>query len=103
MTIITLTYLGVGATFTETLLGDLPRGAHIITKTTCELLRIQYRDFVEIKERNKDVISELQMNTKIKNGFEPTISKSSPSMPTQARRTSTPDCPNPAEPIVEVY
>ncbi|KAI5710722.1 hypothetical protein M8J75_011020 [Diaphorina citri] len=67
MTIITLTYLGVGATFTETLLGDLPRGAHIITKTTCELLRIQYRDFVEIKERNKDVISELQMNTKIKN------------------------------------
>uniref|UniRef100_A0A8D9DTX0 Rap guanine nucleotide exchange factor 4 n=2 Tax=Cacopsylla melanoneura TaxID=428564 RepID=A0A8D9DTX0_9HEMI len=100
-TIITLTFLGVGATFTEAILGDVPRGAHIITKTTCELLRIQHRDFVDIKEKNKDIITELQMITKIKNGFEPTISKTSPPMPSQARRTSTPDCPNPAEPIVE--
>lgn len=42
---ITLCNLGVGATFGESVLHDLPRDSTVVTKTTCELLRVEQQDF----------------------------------------------------------
>lgn len=42
---VTLCTLGVGATFGESILQDLPRDSTVITKTTCELLRVEQQDF----------------------------------------------------------
>ncbi|EDW31411.1 GL10974 [Drosophila persimilis] len=42
---VTLCNLGVGATFGETILHDLPRDSTVVTKTTCELLRVEQQDF----------------------------------------------------------
>ena len=42
---ITLCNLGVGATFGESVLADLPRDSTVVTKTTCELLRVEQQDF----------------------------------------------------------
>lgn len=41
----TLCNLGVGATFGESILHDLPRDSTVVTKTTCELLRVEQADF----------------------------------------------------------
>lgn len=41
----TLCNLGVGATFGESILHDLPRDSTVVTKTTCELLRVEQQDF----------------------------------------------------------
>lgn len=42
---VTLCNLGVGATFGESILHDLPRDSTVVTKTTCELLRVEQEDF----------------------------------------------------------
>uniref|UniRef100_A0A182WZ26 Cyclic nucleotide-binding domain-containing protein n=1 Tax=Anopheles quadriannulatus TaxID=34691 RepID=A0A182WZ26_ANOQN len=42
---VTLCNLGVGATFGESILHDLPRDSTVVTKTTCELLRVEQQDF----------------------------------------------------------
>jgi len=42
---VTLCNLGVGATFGESVLHDLPRDSTVVTKTTCELLRVEQQDF----------------------------------------------------------
>lgn len=42
---VTLCNLGVGATFGESILHDLPRDSTVVTKTTCELLRVEQADF----------------------------------------------------------
>lgn len=49
----TLCDLGVGATFGESILHDLPRDSTVVTKTTCELLRVEQQDFRLIWEVNK--------------------------------------------------
>lgn len=42
---VSLVNLGVGATFGESILHDLPRDSTVVTKTTCELLRVEQQDF----------------------------------------------------------
>lgn len=42
---VTLCSLGVGATFGESILHDLPRDSTVVTQTTCELLRVEQHDF----------------------------------------------------------
>ena len=42
---INLCNLGVGSTFGESVLHDLPRDSTVVTKTTCELLRVEQQDF----------------------------------------------------------
>lgn len=42
---VSLCNLGVGATFGESILTDLPRDSTVVTKTTCELLRVEQQDF----------------------------------------------------------
>ncbi|KAG8307650.1 hypothetical protein J6590_016091 [Homalodisca vitripennis] len=42
---VTLCTLGVGATFGESILQDLPRESTVITRSTCELLRVEQHDF----------------------------------------------------------
>lgn len=42
---VTLCNLGVGATFGDSILHDLPRDSTVVTKTTCELLRVEQHDF----------------------------------------------------------
>ena len=46
----TLCTLGVGATFGESVLNDLPRESTVVTRSTCELLRIERKDFKLIWE-----------------------------------------------------
>ena len=56
---VTLCNLGVGATFGESILQDLPRDSTVVTKTTCELLRVEQQDFRLIWEvRSNRNISE---------------------------------------------
>lgn len=47
---VTLCTLGVGATFGESILQDLPRDTTVVTQTTCELLRVEQQDFKLIWE-----------------------------------------------------
>jgi CRP-like cAMP-binding protein len=47
---VTLCTLGVGATFGESILQDLPRDTTVVTQTTCELLRVEQHDFKLIWE-----------------------------------------------------
>uniref|UniRef100_A0A1B6CZD4 Rap guanine nucleotide exchange factor 4 n=1 Tax=Clastoptera arizonana TaxID=38151 RepID=A0A1B6CZD4_9HEMI len=101
---VTLCTLGVGATFGESILQDLPRESTIITRSTCELLRVEQHDFKLIWEKNKDLMNELVANCKVKNGFGTGgVKCQSPSSPpiVQGRRTLSLDQPNPAEPITE--
>lgn len=52
----TLYNMGVGATFGESVLHDLPRDSTVVTKTTCELLRVEQQDFRliwEVTSRNE--------------------------------------------------
>lgn len=57
---VTLCNLGVGATFGESVLHDLPRDSTVVTKTTCELLRVEQQDFRLIWE-----VSSLEMTRAI--------------------------------------
>ncbi|XP_026475333.1 rap guanine nucleotide exchange factor 4-like [Ctenocephalides felis] len=100
---VTLCSLGVGATFGESILHDLPRESTVTTRTTCELLRVEQHDFRLIWEKNKELMSELVANPKLKNGFGPGVCL------TGTQREGSPtgksshslDGPNPAEPITE--
>ncbi|XP_045473317.1 rap guanine nucleotide exchange factor 4 isoform X2 [Harmonia axyridis] len=101
---ITLCTLGIGATFGESILQDLPRESTIVTQTTCELLRVEQQDFKLIWEKNKELMSELISNCKLKNGFGTNMSISRGTMQTSSsptRGSVSPDQPNPAEPITE--
>lgn len=42
---VSLYNLSVGATFGESILHELPRDSTVVTKTTCELLRVEQQDF----------------------------------------------------------
>ncbi|KAJ8947001.1 hypothetical protein NQ318_019082 [Aromia moschata] len=67
---VTLCTLGVGATFGESILQDLPRDTTVVTQTTCELLRVEQHDFRLIweVEKNKELMNDLVSNCKLKNG-----------------------------------
>ncbi|XP_055859439.1 rap guanine nucleotide exchange factor 4 isoform X1 [Episyrphus balteatus] len=95
---VTLCNLGVGATFGESILHDLPRDSTVVTKTTCELLRVEQQDFRLIWEKNKELMNDIITNCKLKNGFGASIS-AAPASPT--KRPLSPDHPNPALPITE--
>ncbi|XP_008198036.1 rap guanine nucleotide exchange factor 4 isoform X4 [Tribolium castaneum] len=103
---VTLCTLGVGATFGESILQDLPRDTTVVTQTTCELLRVEQHDFKLIWEKNKELMNDLVSNCKLKNGFGTAVSGSKgvgmqqPISP-PPRRSMSPDQPNPAEPITE--
>ncbi|XP_055921025.1 rap guanine nucleotide exchange factor 4 isoform X4 [Eupeodes corollae] len=97
---VTLCNLGVGATFGESILHDLPRDSTVVTKTTCELLRVEQQDFRLIWEKNKELMNDIITNCKLKNGFGAAMS-AAPASPT--KRPLSPDHPNPALPITEDY
>ena len=59
---ITLCNLGVGATFGESVLQDLPRDSTVVTKTTCELLRVEQQDFRLIWEVSTKVFFPFSLN-----------------------------------------
>lgn len=96
---VTLCNLGVGATFGESILHDLPRDSTVVTKTTCELLRVEQQDFRLIWEKNKELMNDIITNCKLKNGYGAGISPAAPTSPT--RRPLSPDHPNPALPITD--
>ncbi|KAH0999142.1 hypothetical protein HUJ04_004155, partial [Dendroctonus ponderosae] len=102
-TTVTLCTLGVGATFGESILQDLPRDTTVVTQTNCELLRVEQQDFKLIWEKNRELMNDLVSNCKLKNGFGSGMSgkgmnHSGSSTP---RRSLSPDQPNPAEPITD--
>lgn len=45
-----LVVMGVGSTFGESIMNPLPRDVTVLTRTTCELLRVERRDFLSIWE-----------------------------------------------------
>ncbi|GAB0096143.1 hypothetical protein DMENIID0001_116190 [Sergentomyia squamirostris] len=92
---VTLCNLGVGATFGESVLHDLPRDSTVVTKTTCELLRVEQQDFRLIWEKNKELMTDIITNCKLKNGVSTVVSAA------QTKRPPSPDHPNPALPITE--
>uniref|UniRef100_A0A1B0GJE8 Uncharacterized protein n=2 Tax=Lutzomyia longipalpis TaxID=7200 RepID=A0A1B0GJE8_LUTLO len=92
---VTLCNLGVGATFGESVLHDLPRDSTVVTKTTCELLRVEQQDFRLIWEKNKELMTDIITNCKLKNGVSSVVSAA------QTKRPLSPDHPNPALPITE--
>nr|XP_023017294.1 rap guanine nucleotide exchange factor 4 [Leptinotarsa decemlineata] len=65
---VALCTLGIGATFGESILQDLPRDSTVVTQTTCELLRVEQHDFKLIWEKNKEMMNDLVSNCKLKNG-----------------------------------
>ncbi|XP_049779641.1 rap guanine nucleotide exchange factor 4-like [Schistocerca cancellata] len=98
--------MGVGATFGESVLWDAPREATVVTRSTCELLRVEQRDFRLIWEKNKDLMGDLVNSNKLKNGFGPGISKTPPPQPQSpppaaSRRPQSPPAPNASGPITE--
>ncbi|XP_020717150.1 rap guanine nucleotide exchange factor 4 isoform X2 [Ceratitis capitata] len=95
---VTLCTLGVGATFGESILHDLPRDSTVVTKTTCELLRVEQQDFRLIWEKNKELINDIITTCKLKNGFGSGVS---PVASSPTKRPLSPDHPNPALPISE--
>ncbi|KAG5891364.1 hypothetical protein JTB14_007604 [Gonioctena quinquepunctata] len=101
---VALCTLGIGATFGESILQDLPRDSTVVTQTTCELLRVEQHDFKLIWEKNKELMNDLVSNCKLKNGFGAGImnakSGTQPVSP-PPRRSNSPDQPNPAEAITE--
>ncbi|XP_069683712.1 rap guanine nucleotide exchange factor 4 isoform X2 [Periplaneta americana] len=104
---VTLCSLGVGATFGESILHDLPRDSTVVTRSTCELLRVEQQDFKLIWEKNKEYMGDIVANSKLKNGFGPAALAKSPSPtpqsppPSASRRPLSPDNPNPSVPITE--
>nr|XP_016940845.1 rap guanine nucleotide exchange factor 4 isoform X1 [Drosophila suzukii] len=97
---VTLCNLGVGATFGESVLHDLPRDSTVVTKTTCELLRVEQQDFRLIWEKNKELMNDIFTNCKLKNGFGPSV-QASATATSPTKRPLSPDHPNPALPITE--
>ncbi|XP_066151084.1 rap guanine nucleotide exchange factor 4 isoform X1 [Euwallacea fornicatus] len=100
---VTLCTLGVGATFGESILQDLPRDTTVVTQTTCELLRVEQQDFKLIWEKNKELMNDLVSNCKLKNGFGSAVTgkNMNQSASPPPRRSLSPDQPNPAEPITD--
>ncbi|XP_062553302.1 rap guanine nucleotide exchange factor 4 isoform X2 [Armigeres subalbatus] len=105
---VTLCNLGVGATFGESILHDLPRDSTVVTKTTCELLRVEQEDFRLIFEKNKELMNDIISNCKLKNGFGQSMQTTSlvqsginQQQPSPTKKQLSPDHPNPALPITE--
>ncbi|XP_058461700.1 rap guanine nucleotide exchange factor 4 isoform X3 [Malaya genurostris] len=104
---VTLCNLGVGATFGESILHDLPRDSTVVTKTTCELLRVEQEDFRLIFEKNKELMNDIISNCKLKNGFGQSMQTTSMvqsgihQQSSPAKKQLSPDHPNPALPITE--
>uniref|UniRef100_A0A182WJK2 Cyclic nucleotide-binding domain-containing protein n=1 Tax=Anopheles minimus TaxID=112268 RepID=A0A182WJK2_9DIPT len=105
---VTLCNLGVGATFGESILHDLPRDSTVVTKTTCELLRVEQQDFRLIFEKNKELMNDIITNCRLKNGFgqsmqtTSTVQTNVQQQPSPTKKQLSPDHPNPAAPITEV-
>ncbi|XP_054090739.1 rap guanine nucleotide exchange factor 4 isoform X3 [Zeugodacus cucurbitae] len=95
---VTLCNLSVGATFGESILHELPRDSTVVTKTTCELLRVEQQDFRLIWEKNKELMNDIITTCKLKNGFGSGVS---PVASSPTKRPLSPDHPNPALPISE--
>ncbi|XP_060529118.1 rap guanine nucleotide exchange factor 4 isoform X2 [Cylas formicarius] len=95
--------LGVGGTFGESILQELPRDTTVVTQSTCELLRVEQQDFKLIWEKNKELMNELVSNCKLKNGFGAAVTSKgmNQSVSPPPRRSMSPDQPNPAEPITD--
>ncbi|TMW52501.1 hypothetical protein DOY81_002402 [Sarcophaga bullata] len=99
---VTLCNLGVGATFGESILHDLPRDSTVVTKTTCELLRVEQQDFRLIWEKNKELMNDIITSCKLKNGFGPSaVQQQQQTNSSPTKRPLSPDHPNPALPITE--
>ncbi|KDR12164.1 Rap guanine nucleotide exchange factor 4, partial [Zootermopsis nevadensis] len=104
---VSLCSLGVGATFGESILQDLPRDSTVVTRSTCELLRVEQQDFKLIWEKHKEFMGDIVANSKLKNGFGPAVLAKSPSPPprspppSSSRRPQSPDNPSPCGPITE--
>lgn len=92
---VTLCNLGVGATFGESILKDLPRDCTVVTKTACELLRVEQGDFRLIWEKNKELMNDIILNSKKKNGYGVSPTRQSPTKP----KANDTNMPNPALPI----
>lgn len=101
---VTLCTLGVGGSFGECVLQDLPRDSTVITRTSCELLRLTHQDLKALAEKNKDIMNDLITNCKMKNGLGGVVKTQSPSppLPAQTKRGLSPDEGDPARPIVEM-
>ncbi|XP_035790927.1 rap guanine nucleotide exchange factor 4 isoform X2 [Anopheles aquasalis] len=105
---VTLCNLGVGATFGESILHDLPRDSTVVTKTTCELLRVEQQDFRLIFEKNKELMNDIITNCRLKNGFgqsmqtTSTVQTNVQQQPSPTKKQLSPDHPNPAAPITEI-
>lgn len=93
---VTLCNLGVGATFGESILHDMPRDSTVVTKTSCELLRVEQADFQLIWEKNKELMNDIILNSRKKNGYGVLPSRQSPTK----NRSNDVDQPNPALPII---
>ncbi|KAL0268122.1 UNVERIFIED_CONTAM: hypothetical protein PYX00_010190 [Menopon gallinae] len=100
---VTLRYLGAGTTFGESILDDHPRNATIVTQTTCELFRVKSADFKLVWEKNKDVMTDLVGNSKLRNGYGGNNKGISGThcVVSKPKTTTPPDIPDPALPIVE--
>ncbi|XP_053688816.1 rap guanine nucleotide exchange factor 4 isoform X2 [Sabethes cyaneus] len=104
---VTLCNLGVGATFGESILHDLPRDSTVVTKTTCELLRVEQEDFRLIFEKNRELMNDIISNCKLKNGFGQSMQTTSTvqsgihQQASPTKKQLSPDHPNPALPITE--
>lgn len=92
---VTLCNLGVGSTFGESILKDLPRDCTVVTKTACELLRVEQADFRLIWEKNKELMNDIILNSKKKNGYGVSPTRQSPTK----QKSNDTNLPNPALPI----
>nr|CAD7256435.1 unnamed protein product [Timema shepardi] len=104
----TLCSLSVGATFGESVLHDLPREGTVVTRSTCELLRVDQSDFKLIWEKHKDLMTDIIVNSKLsKNGLGAGRTKSppqavqSPHLHHSPSRPQVCEPPDPMGPIVE--
>lgn len=96
---VTLCNLGVGATFGESILHDMPRDCTVVTKTSCELLRVEQADFRLIWEKNKELMNDIILNSRKRNGYGVSPTRQSPTKPTRGSTSNDVDQPNPALPI----
>ncbi|XP_063237984.1 rap guanine nucleotide exchange factor 4 [Bacillus rossius redtenbacheri] len=103
----TLCTLGVGATFGESVVRDQPREGTVVTRSTCELLRVDQSDFKVIWEKHKDLLGEVLASSRIKTGGGGASTPKSPppsaaSLPPQySARPVVSESTNPAGPVVE--
>lgn len=96
---VTLCNLGVGATFGESILHDMPRDCTVVTKTSCELLRVEQADFRLIWEKNKELMNDIILNSRKRNGYGVSPTRQSPTKQTRGSTSNDVDQPNPALPI----